>query len=316
MNKRIISALTVACLCGSAPPSAWSAASPTPPPDAGRRTPAAVPSPEPQERVPGEIVTQSVSGQINWTAGRALASGGGAPPAKGSPAQRRLMAERAALVDGYRNLAEILHGVHVSSETTVQDFVTQSDLIRTQVQGLVKGATITHKRLLSDGSVEVDVEVPLYGQEGLMGIFLEKILKPLHRARRGMQVASLPVPVWPGEGVAAAAASGVIIDGHGLGLEPAMSPAILAEDRRELYLGAIPVDKDIVINQGVVEYFGSLDQARRSPRAGNNPLVIRAQGAGGRLKADVILDGAAAQALQEADQGGRFLARAAVVIVL
>ncbi len=40
--------------------------------------------------------------------------------------QKKLMARRAAIVDGYRQLAETIKGVRISSNTTVSDFVLQA----------------------------------------------------------------------------------------------------------------------------------------------------------------------------------------------
>ena len=54
-------------------------------------------------------------------------------------AQKRLMAVRAAKADAFRQLVEIINGVHVNSETVVKDFVTESDVIKTKVEGLIKG---------------------------------------------------------------------------------------------------------------------------------------------------------------------------------
>jgi len=101
-------------------------------------------------------------GKINWSAGYIEAIGMGAPPERyiGKP-NARPMALRAAKVDAYRNLLEITKGVQVSSETTVRDFVTESDVIRAQIEGLVKGATVANQEYLSDGTVEVTLRMPL-----------------------------------------------------------------------------------------------------------------------------------------------------------
>lgn len=72
----------------------------------------------------------------------------------------RLMAERAALVDAYRNLGEKVQGLRIDSETYVRDFVAESDQIRTDLDAWIKGVRpISPYRYLPDGICEVDVEV-------------------------------------------------------------------------------------------------------------------------------------------------------------
>ena len=119
-------------------------AAPPPPPV---YAPPAPPPPPPQ------IVRQEVT---------LRARGAGAPPARAAnAAQARLMAERAAKVDGYRNLLEQAYGLQVTGSTTVRDFVTQSDVIRTQLDAFIRGAKVVDTRLLDDGSAEVEMEVTL-----------------------------------------------------------------------------------------------------------------------------------------------------------
>ncbi len=71
------------------------------------------------------------------------------------------VAERAAKVDGYRNLLEQAYGLQVTGATTVRDFVTQSDTIRTQLDAFIRGAKVTDTRYLDDGSVETEMEITL-----------------------------------------------------------------------------------------------------------------------------------------------------------
>ena len=90
------------------------------------------------------------------------AKGAGAPPTKAvNAAQARLMAERAAKVDGYRNLLEQSYGLQVSGSTSVRDFVTQSDTVRTQLDAFIRGAKVVDTRYLDDGSVETEMEITL-----------------------------------------------------------------------------------------------------------------------------------------------------------
>src|SRR5512145_2497190 len=101
-------------------------------------------------------------GLVNFEDGYIEAVGTGAPSEQhyGKP-QARPMALRAAQVDAYRNLLEIVQGVKIDSKTTIKDFVTESDVINTAISGMVKGAQIVKKEYLSDGTVEVTLRMPL-----------------------------------------------------------------------------------------------------------------------------------------------------------
>lgn len=118
-----------------------------PPPSA-----VSVPTPPPPPPLP-PIMRQEVT---------LRAKGAGAPPTKASSAaQARLMAERAAKVDGYRNLLEQTYGLQVVGTTSVRDFITQSDSVRTQVDAFIRGAKVVDTHILDDGSVETDMEITL-----------------------------------------------------------------------------------------------------------------------------------------------------------
>ncbi len=100
--------------------------------------------------------------KVEWVPITIRATGSGAPPPSAiNPAQARLMAERAAKLDGYRNLLEQAYGVNISSSSTVRDFILQNDTIRARVEAFIKGAKIIDTRHLSDGSVEVEMELTL-----------------------------------------------------------------------------------------------------------------------------------------------------------
>src|SRR5512142_1379655 len=95
------------------------------------------------------------SGKIDWSTGVITSVGIGAPPAQpANAAQARAMAERAAQVVAYRNLLEAVKGVRVDSTTTVAHFMVTSDVIKTEVSGIIQGAMVMDKNYLSDGSVE------------------------------------------------------------------------------------------------------------------------------------------------------------------
>jgi hypothetical protein len=74
-------------------------------------------------------------------------------------AKNKLLAKRAAEADAYRKLAETVNGLHLTSETLVRDFVTESDVIKSEVDSMVKGVRLGDPTWYEDLSCEVPAEV-------------------------------------------------------------------------------------------------------------------------------------------------------------
>lgn len=79
------------------------------------------------------------------------------------PPQERLMAQRAAEIDGKRKLLERIKGLRITSDTIVRDFVAESDVIDTEARGTLTGSQIVGKPYFHHDEliVEVTVEVPV-----------------------------------------------------------------------------------------------------------------------------------------------------------
>ncbi len=87
------------------------------------------------------------------------ATGAGTDPQIKTP-QGKLKAARAAEQDAKRKLAEQIWGLQIDSNTTVRDFVTERDEIRSQVQAILVGSYVDSTRFNDDGTVEVTVAIP------------------------------------------------------------------------------------------------------------------------------------------------------------
>lgn len=242
---------------------------------------------------------------INWSKQTIMVTGSGAPPEKGSVAQKRLMAMRAARVDAFRKLAETINGVHVNSETIVKDFVTESDIIKTQVEALIKGAEqIGEPRYISDGAVEIDMRVNLFGENSVASI-----LKPEEQTDNIPATTLEPINVTESY-------TSVIIDCKGLGVQPAMSPTIIDENGGEIYYGDLPVDPEFVINEGIVSYASSITNAKKNDRVGGNPLIIKGKKVLGLFKSDVVISNDDAKKLIGANNKSSFLNISKVIMSL
>ena len=252
-------------------------------------------------------------GTIDWSSGTITVTGSGAPPDRGTVASKRLMALRAARVDALRQLGEIVNGVKVDSETTVKDFTVDSDTIHAQMSALIRGAQQSGEpRYLSDGSVEVDLVLPMYGQGNVADV-----LQPAKPENRSKEHPSTECKLSPTS--VTDSYTSVIVDCRGLGGQPAMSPTILDSSGGELYLGKREMGEefaDFVIEHGIVAYAHSDGEARQDGRAGNAPLILRAKRISGKFKADAVLADADAQKLLGAEAQSKLLTNAKVIFIL
>ncbi len=322
---------------------------------------------------PADAVDRTTSGAINWTTSEVYATGLGAPPPHPvNAAQARAMAERAAFVVALRNLLEAVKGVRVDSESVVENFMTRSDVIRTKVDGIVRGARTVKTQYLSDGSVEVLVALSLKGEflnaivpetfGKANGLFTpvkpspripvpsqpptapEKKAEPIKPAPQRPILTPAPAPSVPAPkpeperpapqtekktGPAQPApevpspatvafkggvATGMVIDGRGLGLRPALLPRIIDQQGQELYVGQV-VPRTNAVEQGVAGYARDVQAAANNFRVTDNPAVIKAVMASGNARTDVVINQADAQAFRELGKNGDFLKYCRVIIV-
>jgi len=235
--------------------------------------------------------------------------------------QARRSAMRIAKQDALRQLIEIVNGVNVTSETTVSGAMFD-DVIKTQVQGAIRGARrIGDPKYLSDTSVEVVYEVKMADISRVLLPMAEKaptLTFDDTNVTASGTVAAAPEQQQVGTtdtGVKSGGVTGIIIDGTGLGLRPAMSPRILNQGGSVVY-GPGQYSRDYAAANGVVGYAKSLDQAKSDTRVQGNPLIIRAASTSGSTSADVIISNTDAGKLAVADGAAGLLKNCRVMIVL
>jgi hypothetical protein len=257
----------------------------------------------------GEVVENFSKGFIDWEKGIINAEGWGFPKVGMHPGQARLLAERAAICDAYRNLVEIINGVRVDSESIVKDSVVSSDVIKTKVQGFVRGAKISKPKYMSDGTIKVMVKVPLCGVGGLNQIFIPKPIKEKEVKEEYIPKSEVPVidlrkPY-----------TGLIIDAKGKKLRPAMNPKILDEDGREIY-GTSSVSREFAVKFGMVGYAKDLEKAKKNDRVKGNPLILKALRTSGKQNTDIVLKNSDAVTIHKLKSHLNFLKECRVIFVV
>ena len=240
------------------------------------------------------VFANPMDGLMDWQDGSITVVGMGAPPANArNAAQARMMARRAAVVDGYRQLAEVVKGVNVDSESTVENFMVTSDVTRTKVNALVQGAQVISERPTQDGGYEVTMKISMFGVSNSLAdavmprnevqeVFPEPVQTvapsmPAYDAGASISVridvtATAPAPPALNSN-AIGGYTGLIVDCRGLGLSPVMSPVIKNADGESIY-GHKNLDPDYVIAKGMASYTTDINSG--TVRAGNNPLVVKA----------------------------------------
>jgi len=250
-----------------------------------------------------DLVEHKEKGAINWTKGIVQATGIGAPPEKfyGKP-NARPMALRAATVVAYRNLLEIVNGVRIDSTTVVRDFAVESDVIMSQVNGMVNGAEIVKKEYLSDGTVEVTVQMSL--REGFSQLVLPQEIKPLESIK----------PVVPVQS-SSAVYTGLVVDARGLKARPAMSPKIMDENGQEVY-GSAFVSREYAVQQGMSGYAKDVAAAQSNQRVADNSLLVKGLRLEGAGRSDIVISNADASNIRSASENLSFMKKCRVMIVV
>ena len=284
---------------------------------------------------------------VDWNDQVITVQGMGVPPANTvNAAQARMLARRAAVVDGYRQLAEAVKGVNVDSETTVENMMVTNDTTKTKVSACIQGARVVSEQVVEGGGYMVTMQVSMFGvSNSLASAVLEKPAAVENFPKPDASVApnvpasvqvnvqvggqpaaatlpavsSTPVQQQPQRSSASAAPSsgqaiggytGLIVDCSGLGLRPVMSPVIKNANGQPIY-GYKNLDYTAVVTNGMAGYTSDIHKATR---AGNNPLVVKAVSLDGHNGNPVLSVADANRVLIENGATG-FLDRTAVVFV-
>ena len=292
---------------------------------------------------------------VNWTNGSAVAEGAGLAKPGTPPSLAKMMACRAALVDGQRNLLESLQGVRVEGITMVDKLMLESDLIKSSVEGTLKGAVMTSRRPQADGTCEVTLTAPIAGN--FARDIYQTVLAPNEQSSTPMKSAIQQALFSTIDSVLGAVASsaqanesdidtvvaqltrrldaleammtdqkglpkagrgkptGLVIDARGSNFIPSMSPKI-----RKLRAGVIYPS---ISNQQTLADRGQLvslftrdvETAQQHPIVGARPVVLKALRTWGDTRTEIVLNSEGSRRLEKMIQDG-IMQDAGVIIVL
>lgn len=264
------------------------------------------------------IVLFAVSGRVdaapnsaaNWNTNTIQATGMGVanPAMATTPAHAAMLARQAAIADAYRHLAEAVNGVQVDAETTVEQMMLTSDIVKTRVSAVIRGARIVSEGELTGGGYSVTMEIPLFGGSG--GLAEAVIERPAYVEPFPTPAPDYRPPVTENHPTVGGY-TGLIVDCRGLGtINPVMSPVIKKVGGQKIY-GHKNLDYQRIIEEGMASYAENMSQAAR---AGSNPLVVKAV-ALDDLNANPVISAADADLVLYENGKSHFLDNIAVVFL-
>ncbi|GAB7026391.1 hypothetical protein [Geotalea toluenoxydans] len=230
-----------------------------------------------------------------------------------TPAQRELMAKRAAVVTAQRSLAEYLQGFAIVGDTLVKDGMAEYDVIRSAVSSFVKGSQVVFQEYSQEKDTAIAViKIGMHGAKGFATAFYEK----LNRDPKLKKEFATDKPAFKTDPVKLDEAyDGLIIDATEQDFRPALINRIFAANGEVIYDPA-KVSQKVLVDQGCGEYTNSIEKAKAALASRNvkNPLIVKASGSAN--SSDLQLSDDDAVTVYSANRKGNFLAAAKVAFVL
>jgi hypothetical protein len=236
-----------------------------------------------------------------------------ANPEHKTPAQKELMAKRAAVVLAQRAAAEYLTGCALVGSTSVKDVMAQNDDVRTAVAAFLKGTHVVFQEYSKDKEIAIAIiKVGVHGPKGFASAIYEKMNTDpnLKKEIATDKPAFKAKPEKLDE-----AYDGLIIDATEQNFRPSLINRIFATKGDVLYDPA-KVSQKVLVEQGCGEYTNSVDKAKSAleTRGVKNPLVVKASGA--TTVSDLQVTDDDAVTIYSANQKGKFFSTAKVAFVL
>ncbi len=230
-----------------------------------------------------------------------------------TPAQKEMMAKRAAVVMAQRAIAEYLVGFALAGETNVDSLMGKSDAARSAVMGFVKGTQVVFQEYNRDTDRAVAIlKIGLHGTKGYASSLYAKIGSDpaIQKEVATEKPAFRSSPVQLDQ-----VYDGLIIDATEQDFRPALINRIFTLKGEVLYDPA-KVSQKVLVEQGCGEYTNSVEKAKAvlASRGAKNPLLLKATGS--LNKSDLQVNDEDAVTVFSANQKANFLSGAMVAFVL
>ena len=212
------------------------------------------------------------------------------------------------------NLMETVKTIRIDAETWVVDRLANDESFREGLYSLVSNASITRQEYLSDGTLEVELSM------GLTGGFAQFVLPEGIRQVEAVTTvtAGQPDRQWPpGEKDDAPPPphTGLIVDATGIGAQPSLVPEVVDESGEVVY-GSAFVSREFAVSRGMSGFAATLEAARKDPRVGSHPMIVRAVRTRSTANTDLVISTTDAARLRSSAAHLEFLKACRVSIII
>jgi hypothetical protein len=216
-------------------------------------------------------------------------------------------------------LQKALLSIQYDGARTIADYLLSHPGTDGRLRKIISDCTHTTQHFLTDGGMEYAHALPLTNrimQELLPDRQPVQLLVPMLCplcGREWPQEKSIPdtIALIPQQ-TNQSEYTGIIIDCRGYGLTPCLFPRILTSNGHEVYSANFAASNHI-IEWGLVQY--TTDADLRPPRAGREPLIIKAEGILPATPTDIVISLTDAQRIHGSTKNVQLLKECRVVII-
>ncbi|MCP4020461.1 MAG: hypothetical protein GY729_01345 [Desulfobacteraceae bacterium] len=253
---------------------------------------------------PSHCITYFDNGQINWSTGKIIAKGNASP--EDNKEDSHGMVPGAARADASRKIIEILKKIKIYNQLAVGEYASKNDVIMAGIEKTAWDADIKKQYYSSALAVEIIIEASIFG--GFLQLVLPEEIRQIEKINPDL-------PANTVNQVEQNLYTGLVIDARQLSFEPVLYPVIISEKANEIY-SSVFISREYAVQNGVCQYLCHMDQALKSKRIGNNPLIFKGLRKEGESNSTIVISLADAQILEKQTERHTFLKECRVIIVV
>ncbi len=243
------------------------------------------------------VIIKHEAGVIDWSLRVIISDGVASSSENKSLAVGRLEAESQAIKLGRKKLLQLVNEVPVIQGKTIGKIL-KSKKSQQELQTMIDKTLPSQTRYLENRQVSVKYLLPLDGD--LSKLVIQNLGKFFGD---GESLDSTEEQEY----------SGIIIDASGFDkFQPSLFPKIFGGKKKEI-ISPKMIDPKILITRGMVKYYSSLDEAKKSGFFGVNPMVLNAVKGPSKISTDLFIHQEYAKLLEESGSDLIFQGKIAVI---